>query len=150
MPDTIIILFAFIVALAIGIFVGKAMFTAKASADSKVLEERHNSLQQTIEQLKQQAIVERQNIEKQVNLLQNERNDLRTAKDALNMQLTKKEADFDNLLDRMREQRQETDELREKFTKEFENLANKILEEKSNKFTEQNRENMKNILSPLQ
>jgi len=150
MPDTIIILFAFIVALAIGIFVGKAMFTAKASADSKVLEERHNSLQQTIEQLKQQAIVERQNIEKQVSLLQNERNDLRTAKDALNMQLTKKEADFDNLLDRMREQRQETDELREKFTKEFENLANKILEEKSNKFTEQNRENMKNILSPLQ
>jgi DNA recombination protein RmuC len=150
MPDTIIILFAFIVALAIGIFIGKAMFTAKASADSKVLEERHNSLQQTIEQLKQQAIVERQNIEKQVNLLQNERNDLRTAKDALNMQLTKKEADFDNLLDRMREQRQETDELREKFTKEFENLANKILEEKSNKFTEQNRENMKNILSPLQ
>jgi DNA recombination protein RmuC len=150
MPDTIIILFAFIIALAIGIFIGKAMFTAKASADSKVLEERHNSLQQTIEQLKQQAIVERQNIEKQVNLLQNERNDLRTAKDALNMQLTKKEADFDNLLDRMREQRQETDELREKFTKEFENLANKILEEKSNKFTEQNRENMKNILSPLQ
>jgi DNA recombination protein RmuC len=150
MPDTIIILFAFIVALAIGIFVGKAMFTAKASADSKVLEERHNSLQQIVEQLKQQAIVERQNIEKQVSLLQNERNDLRTAKDALNMQLTKKEADFDNLLDRMREQRQETDELREKFTKEFENLANKILEEKSNKFTEQNRENMKNILSPLQ
>jgi DNA recombination protein RmuC len=150
MPDTIIIFFAFIVALAIGIFVGKAMFTAKASADSKVLEERHNSLQQTIEQLKQQATMERQNIEKQVNLLQNERNDLRTAKDALNMQLTKKEADFDNLLDRMREQRQETDELREKFTKEFENLANKILEEKSNKFTEQNRENMKNILSPLQ
>ena len=150
MPDTITLLLAFIIALAIGIFIGKALFTAKATADSKVLEERHNSLQQTIEQLKQQAVTERQNIEKQVALLQNERNDLRTAKDALNVQLTKKEADFDNLLDRMREQRQETEELREKFTKEFENLANKILEEKSNKFTEQNRENMKNILSPLQ
>jgi len=150
MPDTITLLFAFVIALAIGIFIGKALFTAKASADSKVLEERHNSLQQTIEQLKQQAVNERQNIEKQVALLQNERNDLRTAKDDLNVQLTKKEADFDNLLDRMREQRMETEELREKFTKEFENLANKILEEKSNKFTEQNRENMKNILSPLQ
>jgi len=150
MPENITLLLAFIIALAIGVFIGKALFTAKASADGKVQEERHNSLQQTIEQLKQQAIAERQNIEKQVALLQNERNDLRTAKDALNMQLTKKEADFDNLLDRMREQRQETEELREKFTKEFENLANKILEEKSNKFTEQNRENMKNILSPLQ
>lgn len=150
MPDTITLLLAFVIALAIGIFIGKALFTAKASSESKVLEERHNSLQQTIEQLKQQAVTERQNIEKQVSLLQNERNDLRTAKDALNVQLTKKEADFDNLLDRMREQRMETEELREKFTKEFENLANKILEEKSNKFTEQNRENMKNILSPLQ
>jgi DNA recombination protein RmuC len=37
-----------------------------------------------------------------------------------------------------------------KSFKEFENLANKILDEKSNKFTEQNKENMKNILSPLQ
>ena len=150
MPETITLLLAFVIALAIGVFIGKALFNVKASADSKVQEERHNSLQQTIEQLKQQAIAERQNIEKQVALLQNERNDLRTAKDALNVQLTKKEADFDNLLDRMREQRMETEELREKFTKEFENLANKILEEKSNKFTEQNRENMKNILSPLQ
>jgi DNA anti-recombination protein RmuC len=34
--------------------------------------------------------------------------------------------------------------------KELKNLANKILDEKSNKFTEQNKENMKNILSPLQ
>ena len=42
------------------------------------------------------------------------------------------------------------EKLQEKFTKEFENLANKILEEKTNKFTEQNKENMKNILSPLQ
>src|SRR5690606_24254884 len=78
------------------------------------------------------------------------RDDLRTAKDALTVQLTKKETDFDNLMERMREQRKETEELREKFTKEFENLANKILEEKSNKFTEQNKENLKNILSPLQ
>ncbi len=150
MPDTIILLVAFIIALAIGIFIGKALFTVKAAAETKVLEERHNSLQGTIEQLRQQASTDRQNIEKQVSLLQNERNDLRTAKDALHVQLTKKEADFENLFERMREQRQETDELREKFTKEFENLANKILEEKSNKFTEQNRENMKNILSPLQ
>jgi len=41
-------------------------------------------------------------------------------------------------------------QLQEKFTKEFENLANKILEEKTSKFTEQNKENLKNILTPLQ
>jgi DNA recombination protein RmuC len=150
MPDTLVLLAAFIIALAIGVFIGKAVFTSKAEADKKVYEERHNSQQLYIEQLKAQAANEKQVIEKQFSLLQEERDGLRQAKDALSMQLTKKEADFDNLLERMREQRKETDELREKFTKEFENLANRILEEKSNKFTEQNRENLKNILSPLQ
>ncbi|MFT7250880.1 MAG: DNA recombination protein RmuC, partial [Flavobacterium sp.] len=63
---------------------------------------------------------------------------------------SKKEVDFENLWERNKEQKQEVEQLQEKFTKEFENLANKILEDKSNKFTEQNKENMKNILSPLQ
>jgi len=64
--------------------------------------------------------------------------------------LSKKEVDFENLWERNKEQKQEVEKLQEKFTKEFENLANKILDEKSNKFTEQNKENMKNILTPLQ
>jgi DNA recombination protein RmuC len=68
----------------------------------------------------------------------------------LAIQLSKKEVDFENLWERNLEQKQEVEKLQEKFTKEFENLANKILEEKTNKFTEQNKENMKNILSPLQ
>ncbi|KOS06104.1 DNA polymerase V [Flavobacterium akiainvivens] len=150
MPDTLVLLAAFIIALAIGVFIGKALFTAKAAADKKVMEERHNNQQLQLEQLKAQAQSEKEVINKQFTLIQQERDGLRQEKDVLSIQLTKKETDFDNLLERMREQRQETDELREKFTKEFENLANKILEEKSTKFTEQNRENLKNILSPLQ
>lgn len=150
MSDTLTLLFAFIIALAIGVFIGKFVFTAKSSSERKVLEERNNSLLGSIEQLKQQSQNEKLGVEKQLVQMLAERDSLRTAKDALTVQLTKKETDFDNLLERMREQRQETDELREKFTKEFENLANKILEEKSTKFTEQNKENLKNILSPLQ
>lgn len=150
MPDTLTLLFAFIIALALGVFIGKAVFSARAASDKKVLEERSNSLLSAIEQLKQQSQNEKLGIEKQLLQVAAERDSLRTAKEALAIQLTKKETDFENLFERMREQRQETEELREKFTKEFENLANKILEEKSTKFTEQNRENMKNILSPLQ
>jgi DNA recombination protein RmuC len=150
MPDTITLLLAFIIALAIGIFIGKALFASKGAAENKVLEERNNSLLATIEQLKQQSQNEKLGLEKQLVQVQGERDSLRTAKEALTVQLTKKESEFENLFERMREQRQETEELQEKFTKEFENLANKILEEKSNKFTEQNRENLKNILSPLQ
>ncbi len=41
------------------------------------------------------------------------------------------------------------EKLQEKFTKEFENLANKILEEKSSKFAKQNKESLENILNPL-
>ena len=150
MPETITLLLAFIIALAIGVYIGKILFSAASASDKKVAEERSNSLLMQIDQLKQQANNEKLAIEKQLVQAHAERDSLRTAKDALTVQLTKKETDFDNLFERMREQRQETEELRDKFTKEFENLANKILEEKSSKFTEQNRENMKNILSPLQ
>ena len=79
-----------------------------------------------------------------------ERESIRSEKDALLIQLSKKETDFENLWERNKEQKQEVEQLQEKFTKEFENLANKILEEKTTKFTEQNKENLKNILTPLQ
>jgi DNA recombination protein RmuC len=79
-----------------------------------------------------------------------ERETIRTEKEALAIQLSKKETDFENLWERNKEQKDEVEKLQDKFTKEFENLANKILEEKTNKFTEQNKENLKTILTPLQ
>jgi DNA recombination protein RmuC len=51
---------------------------------------------------------------------------------------------------KLEENKQEVEKLNEKFSKEFENLANKILDEKSLKFTAQNKENIKDILNPLQ
>ena len=57
--------------------------------------------------------------------------------------------DYDNLQEKLKEQKSEVEQLQEKFTKEFENLANKILEEKSSKFTIQNKENLDQILKPL-
>ncbi len=56
---------------------------------------------------------------------------------------------MENLHIKNKEQKEEVEKLQEKFTKEFENLANKILEEKSLKFTERNEKNIKDILSPL-
>lgn len=46
-------------------------------------------------------------------------------------------------------QRKELEALQEKFTKDFELIANKILEEKTNKFTDQNKKNIDAILTPL-
>ncbi|MFC2176257.1 DNA recombination protein RmuC, partial [Bacteroidota bacterium] len=50
---------------------------------------------------------------------------------------------------RQAQQKQEFEELNKRFNTEFENLANKILDEKSKKFTDQNKENLELILNPL-
>ncbi|MFO7526443.1 MAG: DNA recombination protein RmuC [Ignavibacteriaceae bacterium] len=58
-------------------------------------------------------------------------------------------SDYANLQTKLSEQKEEIEKLQDKFTKEFENLANKIFEEKGNKFTEQNKEKLGEILNPL-
>ncbi len=54
-----------------------------------------------------------------------------------------------DLQERLNEQKSELEQLQQRFKTEFENLANKILEEKSVKFTEQNRINLDLVLNPL-
>src|SRR5699024_7808057 len=46
-------------------------------------------------------------------------------------------------------QKEETIKLQTRFKEEFENLANRILEEKSKKFTQQNKEKIGELLGPL-
>jgi len=146
----LIFLLIFIVALTIGFFIGKTLFSAKSQNEKIGLEAQANGLLSQIDQLKLQLQQGVATTEKQIAQINTEKEVIRAEKEALQIHLTKKEADFDNLLDRHKEQKNEVEQLQDKFTKEFENLANKILDEKSNKFTEQNKENMKNILSPLQ
>ncbi|MEX0638859.1 MAG: DNA recombination protein RmuC, partial [Balneolaceae bacterium] len=59
------------------------------------------------------------------------------------------QADYRNMEIRIEEQKREFEELRARFQDQFENLANRILEEKSKKFTEQNREKLDQLLKPL-
>lgn len=67
----------------------------------------------------------------------------------LNSDLSALNSDYKNLQEKLNEQKSEIGKLQEKFTKEFENLANKIFEEKGSKFTEQNKEKLSEILNPL-
>ena len=136
-------LLLFIVALAIGVFIGKLLFSAKSQSEKTFLEEKLNNL-------KEQYQIEKSDWDTKLRQVMEEKETIRNEKESINIQLTKKEVDFENLWQRNKEQKEEVEKLQEKFTKEFENLANKILDEKSSKFTEQNKENMKNILSPLQ
>lgn len=67
----------------------------------------------------------------------------------LNNEISTAREESKNLLSRMSEQKQELSQLKEQFTKEFENLANKIFEEKTQKFADQNKTNLSEILTPL-
>lgn len=55
----------------------------------------------------------------------------------------------ENLAERLNAQKQEVEQLQEKFKTEFKNIANELLEDKSKRFTEQNQEKLGEILKPL-
>lgn len=63
--------------------------------------------------------------------------------------LSARNSDYNHLKEKLEEQKKEINTLHEKFSVEFKNLANEILEEKSKKFTEQNKLNLSEILKPL-
>lgn len=67
----------------------------------------------------------------------------------LNSSLSAKETELTNIEKRLKEQKEELTRLQEKFNLEFKNLANEILEEKTKKFTEQNKSSLGEILNPL-
>jgi DNA recombination protein RmuC len=67
----------------------------------------------------------------------------------LSSKLSSLQSDYANLQQKLAEQKGELDELQQKFVKEFENLANKIFEEKTTKFSEQSKANLSEILNPL-
>ena len=150
MSNMLPFLLIFIIALAIGIFIGKLIFSARFQSEKISLEEKLIALNSQFDQFKEQIAAEKSAFEKQLESTNTEKESIRSEIESLAIQLSKKEVDFENLWERNKEQKEEVEKLQEKFTKEFENLANKILDEKSNKFTEQNKENMKNILTPLQ
>ncbi len=74
---------------------------------------------------------------------------IREERDTNNRLLATAQADNNALEEKFETQKQEIEKLNEKFTTEFENIANKILDTKTQKFTDLNKENLKGILEPL-
>lgn len=67
----------------------------------------------------------------------------------LNKKLTAAGSELANLEKKLIEQKEEIGKLQEQFRNEFKNLANEILEEKTRKFTEQNKTKLDELLKPL-
>ncbi len=139
MNETLLFLLLAAVCLLIGAFLGNLFARLKLKSETGKLEERL-----------QQASFQQEKLEERFATALNEREAIRKEKDFLNGELVRRNAEFDNLDQKNREQKAEVEKLQEKFTKEFENLANKILDEKSTKFKEQNKESLETLLNPLQ
>ena len=123
----------------IGGYLGLTISKLKSKSERSTLEERRNQLTQTVSELKNTIL----NIE-------TERDNFRSEKDAINIQFVQKTAAFDTLQEDHLKREKELEERQAQLRKDFEILASKILEEKSEKFTIQNKENLKQILNPLQ
>jgi len=63
--------------------------------------------------------------------------------------LEKANAEYLNLKEKLDTQKAELEEIQKKFTTEFENIAGKILEKNSEKFTAANQKNIGEVLNPL-
>ncbi|UZH54544.1 DNA recombination protein RmuC [Salinimicrobium tongyeongense] len=152
------------ICLAILIFgglLGYLLANFRGKGIQNVLKERNEQLnnqyqdykvqvQEQVLQLKEQGKQEKEAINRQYLEACHEREEIRGKKDILSTQLTERTSELKNLQEKLEEQKGELEKLQEKFSKEFENLANKILEQKSEKFTSINKENINQILSPLQ
>lgn len=63
--------------------------------------------------------------------------------------LSAKEQYADNLMEKLRYQNAEIAQMQDKLTTNFENIANRLLDEKSQKFSAQNHQQISNLLTPL-
>ncbi|WP_213190032.1 DNA recombination protein RmuC [Cloacibacterium caeni] len=117
-------------------------FNQKEADFNKIIAEISAQNKAQIQKIaEQQELNERQNSE--IKDLQSDKNQLI----GLKSQLAAQNESLQQLLD---SQKEEIVKIQEEAKLQFENLANKILEEKTLKFTEQNQQNLKNILNPLQ
>jgi len=127
-----------VVGLTVGVLAAWLVLRFKFSADTQqgsaavlVEIEKNKTLQAQLTELKREVESERAKV-------------LET-----NQSLAAAEADYRNLQEKLTDQKKELEVLNEKFTLQFKNLANDIFEEKSKKFTEQNKSNLFDLLKPL-
>lgn len=139
MNENIILIIAILISGGIGAYLGVLFTKLKSKSAQSTLEERQNQMNSTIEDLKQNLIK-----------IEGEREDIRREKEFLNSELARKNTEYDNLQQQNLKRDEELAKQQEQLRKDFELLATKILDEKTEKFTLQNKENIKQILNPLQ
>ena len=129
----------------IGFYIGKLLSKLNLEKEKTSIEKEKSALETKVTSMQEaKELLDNNYIElqKDVKSLQQEKEDLIIKNTNQNSEILKLE-------EKLSENKSEIEKLQEKFTKEFKILANEILENNSKKFTNQNKENIDNILSPL-
>lgn len=145
-----------IIVLLIGLAVGALLgfLTARLSHKSQLAKDTHLQMEKTrLEERIQFMESEYQKFQKiwddQLKKRDEDLQEERKRAFQLQAQLSQLEEANRNLEDKIRNEKGEIQKIQEKFKAEFEVLANKILEDKSVRFAEQNKINLDIILNPL-
>ncbi len=149
-----------IVFLAIGIVVGiaAAFFYFKiknqkrqVDAEKMLLENERVFQKQKVEAEKQSLVWEERfhSLKTETEEWKQELGKYREENTILHGRLEKAKVEYLNLKEKLETQKAELEEIQKKFTTEFENVANKILEKNSEKFTAANQKNIGEVLNPL-
>jgi len=128
------------------------LFKVKSGADRGISQEAAAVLTNQINDLnkeKSAAFARVELLQENLNSVNQQLKEERNKFLSLNSDYSSLKSDFSNLQEKLVTQKDDVEQLQKKFSSEFENLANKILEEKSRKFTEQNKVNINDILNPL-
>lgn len=138
MNEAILFLLLAAICLLVGAFLGNHFARLKHQSESGKLEERLQNASLTEEKLQENLGSTNLKIDR-----------LREEKEELNMKLSRQSAEYDALFSELQREKERFKNFEKDFNDKFENLAHKIMVEKTEKFTSANKENIENILKPL-
>lgn len=161
MEPYVIAIISILTGLILGFIIGKLITQNQSNqkintlyTDNQKLSHSNELIQNQYSSLLAETQKVKDNFTLQIEKIQEEKQQLLHEKSAteqqLHIQLTQKEATINHLEDKLVHQTKEYQTLQEQNKRDFELLATKILDEKSTKFTEQNKLNIKSLLDPLQ
>jgi DNA recombination protein RmuC len=137
----------------LGSFIFLRMKLQKQRADFELEKQISDQafVQQKFELEKEKSLYEDRNasLQKEKEELLQQIQQLRSESNIQSQQLARAGADFGNLQEKLELQKKEMENLQQKFTTEFENIASKILKQNTLDFSVANQKNITDLLSPL-
>ncbi|MDX5326184.1 MAG: DNA recombination protein RmuC [Bacteroidota bacterium] len=137
--------FLFFVAIIVGLVIGYFLKTLTTSS-------RQKAFQTSIDDLKAENHALKAELESRSEEVRSTRQELKENGNRiidLSSENAKLSSENAHWKEKLETQKQEVQELRKKFTEEFENIANRIFDAKSDKFTRQNQVQLESLLNPL-